>query len=111
MPGWARSPPKRKLADLPLQPSTGRTCNRAANQIERLVADVKTWRVLCIGHSPDNHHSNSGLIFSYVVNKSQCIGGRNPMNSMRLLWRATMTLPSLVVPPVGCTHEPHPHRS
>ena len=87
-----------------------RAANLIRKTIERLVANVKTWRVLCIGYSSGNHHSNSGLIFTYTVNKSQCIGGRNPMNSMRLLWRATMTLPSLVVPPVGCTHEPHPHR-
>ena len=67
--------PRRKPANLPLHPD-GKTCNRAVNQIryktERVIANIKTWRVLHTGYrrSPDTFPETItailGIIFTYT---------------------------------------------
>ena len=67
--------PRRKPANLPLHPDD-RTCNRAVNQIryktERVIANIKTWRVLHTGYRrpldtfPETITAILGIIFTYT---------------------------------------------
>jgi len=68
--------PKRKPANLPLHPDD-KTYNRAVNQIrykiERVIANIKTWRVLHTGHRrpldtfPETITAILGIIFTYTL--------------------------------------------
>ncbi|WP_399498267.1 transposase family protein [uncultured Actinomyces sp.] len=67
--------PKRKPANLPLHPDD-KACNRTVNQvrytIERVIANIKTWRVLHTGYRrpletfPETITAVLGLIFTYT---------------------------------------------
>ena len=67
--------PRRKPANLPLHPDD-RTCNWAVNQIryktERVIANIKTWRVLHTGYRrpldtfPETITAILGIIFTYT---------------------------------------------
>ena len=67
--------PRRKPANLPLHPDD-RTYDRAVNQIryktERVIANIKTWRVLHTGYRrpldtfPETITAILGIIFTYT---------------------------------------------
>ena len=68
--------PKRKPANLPLHPDD-KTYNTTVNQIrykiERVIANIKTWRVLHTGHRrpldtfPETITAILGIIFTYTL--------------------------------------------
>ena len=68
--------PKRKPANLPLHPDD-KTYNRAVNQIrykiERVIANIKTWRVLHAGYRrpldtfPETMTAVLGIVFTYTL--------------------------------------------
>jgi hypothetical protein len=74
--------PKRKPAKLPLHPDD-KAYNRAVNQIrykiERVIANIKTWRVLHTGYRrpPETITAVLGLIFTYTLRISlhDSVGG------------------------------------
>ena len=67
--------PKRKLPNLPLHPDDkayNKTVNQVRYKIERVIANIKTWRVLHTGYRrpletfPETITAILGLIFTYT---------------------------------------------
>ena len=79
--------PKRKPPNLPLHPDDkayNKTVNQIHYKIERVIANIKTWRVLHTGYRrsldtfPETITAILGLIFTYTPRISLTITNKTP---------------------------------